>query len=134
MAIRVLLSKLGLDGHDRGVKVVGRALRDAGMEVIYTGLWQSPERVARAAAEEDVDVVGVSMLSGAHLAIVPRLVEAMRAEGIADVPVVVGGTVPADEAQELRAMGVAAVFEPGTPMARIVETVRELAMKGAGHA
>src|SRR5687767_15955749 len=98
--IRVVLAKVGLDGHDRGVRVVARALRDAGMEVIYTGLWQTPERVARAAADEDADAVGVSLLSGAHMTLVPRLLECMKAERIGDTPLLVGGTIPAEDLPE----------------------------------
>ncbi len=123
--IRVLIAKPGLDGHDRGAKVIARALRDAGMEVIYTGLRQTPEMVAEAALQEDVDAVGLSILSGAHLALTPRVLELMRANGQADVPVFVGGIIPADDAEALRGMGVAAVFGPGTPMSAVVDAVRQ---------
>mgnify|MGYP001004429215 CR=1 FL=1 len=123
--LRVLIAKPGLDGHDRGAKVIARALRDAGMEVIYTGLRQTPEMVAEAALQEDVDAVGLSILSGAHLALTPRILELMRANGQGDVPVFVGGIIPDDDAEALRAMGVAAVFGPGTPMSAVVEAVRQ---------
>lgn len=123
--IRVLIAKPGLDGHDRGAKVIARALRDAGMEVIYTGLRQTPEMVAEAALQEDVDAVGLSILSGAHLALTPRILELMRANGQDDVPVFVGGIIPDDDAAALRGMGVAAVFGPGTPMSAVVEAVRQ---------
>lgn len=121
--IRVVLAKLGLDGHDRGVKVVARALRDAGMEVIYTGLWQSPERVVRAVADEDADFLGISLLSGAHLTIVPRILELMRAEGLEDVPVLVGGIIPEEDVPPLRTRGVAKVFGPGVPLDDIVRFI-----------
>lgn len=123
-ALRVLIAKPGLDGHDRGAKVIARALRDAGMEVIYTGLRQTPEMVAEAALQEDVDAVGLSILSGAHLALTPRVLELMRANGQGDVPVFVGGIIPEDDATALRELGVAAVFGPGTPMADVVAAVR----------
>ncbi len=122
---RVLIAKPGLDGHDRGAKVTARALRDAGMEVIYTGLRQTPEMVAEAALQEDVDAVGLSILSGAHLALTPRILELMRANGQDDVPVFVGGIIPDDDAAALRGMGVAAVFGPGTPMSAVVEAARQ---------
>lgn len=121
--IRVLIAKPGLDGHDRGAKVIARALRDAGMEVIYTGLRQTPEMVAEAALQEDVDAVGLSILSGAHLALTPRVLALMRANGQGDVPVFVGGIIPADDAEALRGLGVAAVFGPGTPMSAVVDAV-----------
>src|SRR5690606_30488312 len=113
-AIRVLIAKPGLDGHDRGAKVIARALRDAGMEVIYTGLRQTPEMVAEAALQEDVDVVGLSILSGAHLALVPRIRETMNAHGLGDVPIIVGGIIPDDDREKLAALGVGGVFGPGT--------------------
>jgi methylmalonyl-CoA mutase C-terminal domain/subunit len=125
--LRVLLAKLGLDGHDRGIKVVARALRDAGMEVIYTGLRQTPETVAQAALEEDVPVIGVSLLSGAHMTLVPRLLDALRAAGRADIGVIVGGIVTPTEARQLESQGVAQVFGPGTPLEQIVESVRQTA-------
>jgi methylmalonyl-CoA mutase, C-terminal domain len=123
---RVLVAKVGLDGHDRGVKVVARILRDAGMEVIYTGLFQTPESVAASAIDEDVDVVGVSMLSGAHLTLAPLVVEALRRRG-SSIPVVVGGIVPPEDVATLRERGVAAVFGPGAGAAQIVATVSALA-------
>ncbi len=132
-ALRVLIAKPGLDGHDRGAKVIARALRDAGMEVIYTGLRQTPEMVAEAALQEDVDAVGLSILSGAHLALTPRVIELMRANGQGDVPVFVGGIIPDDDATALRELGVAAVFGPGTPMTDVVNAVRAAAGQvGAG--
>jgi methylmalonyl-CoA mutase C-terminal domain/subunit len=127
VASRVLLAKVGLDGHDRGVKVVARILRDAGFEVVYLGLFNSPDGVAAAARDEDVDVVGISMLSGAHLTLGPAVVEALRAIGL-DVPVVVGGIVPDADLEELRAAGVAAVLKPGASSDEIVETVRNLVL------
>ena len=130
--LRILVAKPGLDGHDRGAKVVARALRDAGMEVIYTGIRQTPEMIAEAAMQEDVDVVGLSILSGAHLVLVPKVLAALRARGIEDVLVVVGGIVPSDDVEPLRGMGVAGVFGPGTPMAAIVEFIREHARPRGG--
>jgi methylmalonyl-CoA mutase C-terminal domain/subunit len=124
-AIRVLIAKPGLDGHDRGAKVLVRALRDAGMEVIYTGLFQTPEMIARAAADEDVDVVGISILSGAHNVLVPRIIEELRAAGLDDVLLVAGGTIPAEDAQLLRESGVSAVFGPGTPLTEAVDFIRD---------
>lgn len=121
--IRVLLAKPGLDGHDRGAKVVARALREAGMEVIYTGLHQTPEQVVQAAVQEDVDVIGLSILSGAHLSLVADICALMRAQGIADVPVVLGGIIPDDDIPELQALGVAAVFTPGAPTREIVRFI-----------
>ena len=112
--IRVLVAKPGLDGHDRGAKVVARALRDAGLEVIYTGIRQTPEMIAEAALQEDVDVVGLSILSGAHLALCPRVVELLRQQGLDDVMVLVGGIIPDEDIDPLRQAGVAAVFGPGT--------------------
>lgn len=122
MALRVLVAKVGLDGHDRGIKVVARILRDAGMEVIYTGLFQTPETVAAAAVDEDVDVVGLSMLSGAHMTLAPLVVEALRARG-ADVPVVVGGIVPDQDVPDLLAAGVAGVLGPGASADSVVAAV-----------
>ena len=113
MSIRVLIAKPGLDGHDRGAKVIARALRDAGMEVIYTGLRQTPEMISEAALQEDVDVVGLSILSGAHMALVPRILELMKANGLDDVLVVVGGIIPDEDVTQLKGMGVSAVFGPG---------------------
>jgi len=123
--IRVLLCKIGLDGHDRGVKVVARALRDAGMEVVYTGLHRTPAEVVRIAIEEDVDVIGTSVLSGAHMTIFPRLLELLRAEGVDDVLVVGGGTFLRDDVAALEAMGVSKAFGVDTPLAEIVDYIRE---------
>ena len=125
MTIRVLVAKVGLDGHDRGIKVVARLLRDAGMEVIYTGLFQTPETVAIAAIQEDVDVVGLSMLSGAHLTLAPMVVEALRAKG-SDIPVVVGGIVPNNDLEDMRAAGVAAVFGPGASAEEMVASINQV--------
>jgi methylmalonyl-CoA mutase cobalamin-binding domain/chain len=122
--IRVVIAKPGLDGHDRGAKIIARALRDAGMEVIYTGLHQTPEQIVETAIQEDADAVGISILSGAHMTLVPRIVELLRAEEAGDVLVVVGGTIPADDADELKSLGVAAVFGPGAPTAEIVDFLR----------
>jgi methylmalonyl-CoA mutase C-terminal domain/subunit len=125
--IRVLVAKPGLDGHDRGAKVVARGLRDAGMEVVYTGLHQSPDEIAEAALQEDVAVVGLSILSGAHNALVPRIVTALRTRGLDDVLVLVGGIIPAADAADLREAGVAAVFPPGSKISEMVEFIRERA-------
>jgi len=118
--IRVIVAKPGLDGHDRGAKVVARALRDAGMEVIYTGLRQTPEMIAETALQEDVDVVGISILSGAHMALVPRLMELLRSNGQENVKVFVGGIIPEADIPELLRIGVLAVYGPGTPSSRYV--------------
>src|SRR5437588_5662815 len=123
--IRVLIAKPGLDGHDRGAKVIARALRDAGMEVIYTGLHQTPEMIAEAALQEDVDAVGLSILSGAHMALFPRVMDELRKRGLDDVLVYAGGIIPDDDIPAVREMGVAAVFGPGTPMEEAVRFVRE---------
>ena len=123
--IRVLVAKPGLDGHDRGAKVIARALRDAGMEVIYTGIRQTPEMIAEAALQEDVDVVGMSILSGAHMALFPRVMELLRENGLDDVLVVVGGIIPDEDMPALREMGIKGVFGPGTPTDTIVNFVRE---------
>jgi methylmalonyl-CoA mutase C-terminal domain/subunit len=117
---RVVIAKPGLDGHDRGAKIIARALRDAGMEVIYTGLHQTPEQIVETAVQEDADAVGISILSGAHMTLVPRIVDLLAARGADDVIVVVGGTIPDDDAEELRRRGVAAVFGPGSTTAEIV--------------
>ncbi len=122
--IRVLIAKPGLDGHDRGAKVIARALRDAGMEVIYTGLRQTPEMIAEAALQEDVQVIGLSILSGAHMALVPRIMELLRAEGLDDVLVLVGGIIPDDDVSALLDMGISAVFGPGTNTEDIVNHIR----------
>lgn len=123
--IRVLVAKPGLDGHDRGAKVIARALRDAGMEVIYTGLRQTPEMIAAAALQEDVDAVGISILSGAHKTLCPRIVELMRENGMDDTLVLVGGIVPTEDIPELRAKGIAEVFLPGTSTEDIVTFIRD---------
>ncbi|WP_320670510.1 cobalamin B12-binding domain-containing protein [Patulibacter defluvii] len=123
-AIRVVVAKPGLDGHDRGAKVIARALRDAGMEVIYTGLHQTPEQIVATVVQEDAQAVGLSILSGAHMTLVPRVVELLAAEGADDVLVAVGGTIPERDVAPLRALGVDAVFGPGTAVAEIVEVVR----------
>jgi methylmalonyl-CoA mutase, C-terminal domain len=122
--IRVLVAKPGLDGHDRGAKVIARALRDAGMEVIYTGLRQTPEMIVNAALQEDVQVIGLSILSGAHNAIVPRVLELLREKKMEDVKVIVGGIVPDEDAEELKKQGVAAVFQPGASLDAIVQFIR----------
>jgi methylmalonyl-CoA mutase C-terminal domain/subunit len=122
--IRVLVAKPGLDGHDRGAKVIARALRDAGMEVIYTGLRQTPEMIVNAALQEDVRVIGLSILSGAHNAIVPRVLELLREKHMEDVKVIVGGIVPDEDAEELKRQGVAAVFQPGASLDSIVQFIR----------
>lgn len=122
--IRVLVAKPGLDGHDRGAKVIARALRDAGMEVIYTGLRQTPEMIVNAALQEDVQVIGLSILSGAHNAIVPRVLELLQEKKMTDVAVIVGGIVPDDDAERLKQMGVAQVFQPGASLEAIVEFIR----------
>jgi methylmalonyl-CoA mutase C-terminal domain/subunit len=123
--IRVLVAKPGLDGHDRGAKVIARALRDAGMEVIYTGIRQTPEMIAEAALQEDVDVVGMSILSGAHLALFPRVMDLLRDGGLDDVLVIAGGIIPDEDLPALNEMGVRGVFGPGTPVEEIVSFVRE---------
>jgi len=123
--IRVLIAKPGLDGHDRGAKVVARALRDAGMEVIYTGLRQTPEMIAEAALQEDVDMVGLSILSGAHMALAPRIMELLKANGQMDVKVFIGGIVPDEDVPQLKALGVAGVFGPGASTEDIIKEVRE---------
>ncbi len=127
--IRVVVAKPGLDGHDRGAKIIARALRDAGMEVIYTGLHQTPEQIAETVIQEDADAVGLSILSGAHMTLVPRVVELLSEQGIDDVLVTVGGTIPADDIPELEKLGVAGVFTPGSGTDDIVEFIREGAEK-----
>jgi methylmalonyl-CoA mutase, C-terminal domain len=119
--IRVVVAKVGLDGHDRGAKIIARALRDAGMEVIYTGLHQTPEQIVETVIQEDADAVGISILSGAHMTLVPRILDLLKSEGAEDVLVVVGGTVPGDDVAELKSLGVAEVFTPGAPTSEIVE-------------
>ena len=125
--IRVLVAKPGLDGHDRGARIIARALRDAGMEVIYTGLRQTPEMIVNAALQEDVQVIGLSILSGAHNAIVPRVLELLREKEMAGVKVIVGGIIPDDDARELEKQGVTAVFQPGASLETIVSAVRQAA-------
>src|ERR1700704_2577650 len=122
--IRVLVAKPGLDGHDRGAKVIARALRDAGMEVIYTGLRQTPEMIVNAALQEDVQVIGLSILSGAHNAVVPRVMDLLKEKQMSDVLVLVGGIVPDEDAEQLKRLGVGAVFQPGASLNGIVEFIR----------
>ena len=119
-----MIAKPGLDGHDRGAKIIARSLRDAGMEVIYTGLHQTPEQIVETAIQEDADAVGISILSGAHMTLVPRIVEGLRSSEADDVLVVVGGTIPAEDADELKRLGVAEVFTPGAPTGAIVDFLR----------
>lgn len=123
--IRVVVAKPGLDGHDRGAKIIARVLRDAGMEVIYTGLHQTPEQIAATVIQEDADAVGISILSGAHMTLVPRVIELLSAEGVDDVIVTVGGTIPNVDVPKLKELGVAAVFTPGTSTDEIVAFMRE---------
>jgi methylmalonyl-CoA mutase C-terminal domain/subunit len=122
--IRVVVAKPGLDGHDRGAKIIARALRDAGMEVIYTGLHQTPEQIVETVLQEDADAVGLSILSGAHMTLVPRVVKLLREQDAGDVVVTVGGTIPAQDIPELEQLGVAAVFTPGAPTSEIIEFIR----------
>ncbi len=131
--IRVLIAKPGLDGHDRGAKVVARALRDAGMEVIYTGIRQTPEMIAEAALQEDVEAVGLSIHSGAHLALFPRIMEALRARGVTDVVVFAGGIIPEEDVPAVKAMGIREVFGPGASLDEIVRAVREAVSKQRAH-
>jgi methylmalonyl-CoA mutase C-terminal domain/subunit len=122
--IRVVVAKPGLDGHDRGAKIIARALRDAGMEVIYTGLHQTPEQIVETVIQEDADAVGLSILSGAHMTLVPRIVELLNEQGVDDVLVTVGGTIPHDDIAPLKELGVAEVFTPGAPTPAIVDFIR----------
>jgi methylmalonyl-CoA mutase, C-terminal domain len=122
--IRVVVAKPGLDGHDRGAKIIARALRDAGMEVIYTGLHQTPEQIVATVIQEDADAVGLSILSGAHMTLVPKVVSLLSDQGVDDVVITVGGTIPADDVPELKRLGVAEVFTPGAPTDAIVEFIR----------
>ena len=131
--IRVLVAKPGLDGHDRGAKVIARALRDAGMEVIYTGIRQTPQMIVQAAAQEDVNVLGLSILSGAHLEILPEIMRLLREEGMDDVLVVLGGIIPEQDREPLLQMGIAAVFGPGTSTQQIVEFVQQESPARAGR-
>jgi len=126
--IRVLVAKIGLDGHDRGAKVVARALRDAGMEVIYTGLHRTPDEVVTAAVQEDVDVLGISCLSGAHMTLVPRVLELMKAAGAADIPVVVGGVFPDEDVDAMKRLGVADVVTQDTPPTQVVTVIADAAV------
>jgi methylmalonyl-CoA mutase, C-terminal domain len=122
--IRVVIAKPGLDGHDRGAKIIARALRDAGMEVIYTGLHQTPEQIVETAIQEDADAVGISILSGAHMTLVPKILKGLEENGVGDVLVVVGGTIPKPDVEELKRQGVAEVFTPGAPVSEIVEFLK----------
>ncbi|CAN5829263.1 cobalamin B12-binding domain-containing protein [soil metagenome] len=131
--LRILIAKPGLDGHDRGAKVMARAFRDAGFEVIYTGLFQTPKMIATAALQEDVDAIGLSILSGAHMSLFPRIMNELSGCGLADVLVVAGGTIPEQDIEEVRAMGIAKVFGPGTSMSTAIAFVREHAGKQADH-
>jgi methylmalonyl-CoA mutase C-terminal domain/subunit len=128
--IRVVVAKPGLDGHDRGAKIIARTLRDAGMEVIYTGLHQTPEQIVETALQEDADAIGISILSGAHMTLVPRILDLLQEHDAGDILVVVGGTIPADDVTELKSRGVAEVYTPGAPTAEIVEFLQ--ARLGAG--
>ena len=123
--IRVVIAKPGLDGHDRGAKIIARALRDAAMEVIYTGLHQTPEQIVETAVQEDADAVGISILSGAHMTLVPRILELLKENEVEDVLVVVGGTIPREDAEELERQGVAGIFTPGVPTGEIVAFIRD---------
>ncbi len=122
--IRVVVAKVGLDGHDRGAKIIARALRDAGMEVIYTGLHQTPEQIVETVLQEDADAVGLSILSGAHMTLVPRIAELLKEQGVEDVVLTVGGTIPADDIPELKRLGVAEVFTPGASTNEIIDYIR----------
>lgn len=133
-SIRVVIAKPGLDGHDRGAKVIARALRDAGMEVVYTGLRQTPEQIVSAALQEDADVIGLSILSGAHLHICPRIMELLKAQGMDDVKVVVGGIIPDADIPVLNALGIDGVFLPGTPMQDVVNYIAGHARPHTAHA
>ena len=123
--IRVVVAKPGLDGHDRGAKIIARALRDAGMEVIYTGLHQTPEQIVETVLQEDADAVGLSILSGAHMTLVPRIAELLKSEGAEDVVLVVGGTIPNDDIPELKQLGVSEVFTPGAPVQGIIDYIKQ---------
>jgi methylmalonyl-CoA mutase C-terminal domain/subunit len=130
--IRVVIAKPGLDGHDRGAKVIARALRDAGMEVIYTGLRQTPEQIVAATLQEDADVIGLSILSGAHMHICPRIMELLRDKGLDDVTVLVGGIIPGVDIPKLKEIGIAGIFPPGSPMKEIVEFIHQHVQPRAG--
>ncbi len=129
--IRVVIAKPGLDGHDRGAKIIARALRDSGMEVIYTGLHQTPEQIVETALQEDADAVGISILSGAHMTLVPRILEGLRSQGLDDVLVVVGGTIPKADVEALKEQGVAEIFTPGSPVSDIVDFLEAKVPAGA---
>lgn len=129
--IRVLIAKPGLDGHDRGAKVVARALRDAGMEVIYAGLRQTPEEIVESAIEEDVDLIGLSILSGAHMALFPRILKLLKQRKVSDIPVFAGGIIPDEDAKRLKKLGVRAVFGPGARLDEIIQTAQKLARPSA---
>jgi len=126
MPIKVIIAKPGLDGHDRGAKVIAQALRDAGMEVVYTGLHQTPEMIVRTAIQEDVDLIGISILSGAHMTIIPKIIEKMKESGIGNKILFVGGIIPEEDAQKLKEIGVSEVFGPGTPTSTVVECIKKL--------
>jgi len=123
--VKVLIAKPGLDGHDRGAKVIARGLKEAGMEVVYTGLRQTPEQIVRAALQEDVDVIGLSILSGAHCHLFPEIMELMKKEGIDDIPVIAGGIIPEEDHDFLKEIGIKAIFNPGTSIKKIVECIKE---------
>ena len=123
--LRILVAKPGLDGHDRGAKIIARALRDAGFEVIYTGLHQTPEMIAETAVQEDVDAIGLSILSGAHMTLFPKIVELLRSKGIGDVPIFGGGIIPDDDIRELKSLGVQEIFTPGASTTQIIDWIRE---------
>ena len=125
--IRVLIAKPGLDGHDRGAKIIARALRDAGMEVIYTGIRQTPKMIVEAALEEDVDVIGLSILSGAHVDLFPQIFEELGSNDMSDVPIIAGGIIPESDRSALESLGVRAIYGPGTPTSQIIECVRQVA-------
>jgi methylmalonyl-CoA mutase C-terminal domain/subunit len=127
--IRVVVAKPGLDGHDRGAKIIARALRDGGMEVIYTGLHQTPEQIVATTVQEDADAVGISILSGAHMTLVPKIIELLHEQGVDDVPVFVGGTIPQRDIEELERIGVVHVFTPGAPVPEVVAAVRDAARR-----
>jgi methylmalonyl-CoA mutase C-terminal domain/subunit len=129
MQIKVLVAKPGLDGHDRGAKVIAQALRDAGMEVVYTGLHQTPEMIVKTAIQENVDVIGISILSGAHMTIVPKIIEKLKENGISNKILFVGGIIPEEDAIELKKMGVAEVFGPGTPTGQVAEFIQKAVVK-----
>lgn len=129
--VRILIAKPGLDGHDRGAKVVARALRDAGMEVIYAGLRQTPEEIVESAIEEDVDLIGLSILSGAHMALFPKVLKLLKARHVSDIPVFAGGIIPDEDARRLKKLGIKAVFGPGARLEDIVSTARSLARRAS---